>query len=196
MIPAETNGFLFSSQLSNLAGRGGSRCSPWLPGIDSHLKHVCYGEQCRCGGNVKWLPNETCQQNIYTPNSIPRVSCFTNGTVGHFAKASHWFQQRTGFSHHLSQPWCCWLSNIILGTCLRLSAGIPAVWSDGLRHLNHRSFSHIVDKSRWRQAKLSCDTCYLSGWAEGDKPGSAHGYPHSSSAWCDPSWSRAGWMGC
>lgn len=77
-----------------------------------------------------------------------------------------------------------------------LSAGIHAIWSDGLRHLNHRSLSHIVDKSRWRQAKLSGDTCYLAGWAEGDKPGSAHSYPHRSSAQCDPSWSRAGWKGC
>lgn len=88
-VPAGTNGFLFSSQLSNLADRGGSKCSPWLPGIDSHLKHICYGEQCHCGGNVKWLCNETCQQNISTANSSPRVPCFTNRTVGHFAKASH-----------------------------------------------------------------------------------------------------------
>lgn len=196
MIPARINGFLFSSQLSNLAERGGSKSSSWLAGIDSLLKHVCYSERCPSGGNVKWLRNETCQQNIYTPNSIPRVSCFTNRTVGHFAKASHWFQQRTGFSHHLSQPWCCRLSNSILGTCLRLSAGVGAIWSGDLRYLNHKSFSHIVDKSRWRQKKLSCDTCNLSGWAEGGKAGSTHSYPHSSSACCDPSWVSAGWTGC
>lgn len=57
---------------------------------------------------------------------------------------------------------------------------------NGLRHLNHKSFSHVVDKSRWRQAKPSCDTCNLSGWAEGGKPGPTHSYPHSSSAQCDP----------
>lgn len=83
----------------------------------------------------------------------------------------------------------------ILGICLRLSAGICAIWSSGLRHLNHRSLSHIVDKSRWTKEKLSCDTCYLAGWAEGDKAGSAPSYLHHSSALRDPSWRWAGWTG-
>lgn len=61
------------------------------------------------------------------------------------------------------------------------------IWCDGFRHLNHRSLSYGVDKTRWRQAKLS----YLAGWAEGDKPGSAHSkHPQCFSAWC-----RAGWTG-
>lgn len=51
--------------LSNLAERErGSKCSPLLPGIGSHLKHIHYGEECCCGRNVKWLRNETCQQYI------------------------------------------------------------------------------------------------------------------------------------
>lgn len=124
-------------------------------------------------------------KKIYLPNDFP----------GSHASQTN-FQQRMSFSRNLSQPWCCWLPSSILGICLGLSAGIHVIWSDGLRHLNHRSLSHIVDKSRWRQAKRSCDTCYLAGWAEGDKPGSAHSYPHRSSAQCDPSWSRAGWKGC